>query len=64
MKGEEYKTEDLLKDQSKLNLSIYSKLANKDKSLVMVYSNMEQAAGYLKIMRPDKVLKFYMECVD
>lgn len=41
MKGEEYKTEDLLKAQSKLNLTIFNKLANKDKSLTMCYSNME-----------------------
>jgi hypothetical protein len=24
---------------------------------------MEQAAGYLRVMRPDKVIKFYKECV-
>jgi hypothetical protein len=63
IKGEEYKSEDLLKEQYKIMTKIANQLSLKDKTMLVIYAGMEQAAGYLRVMRADKVNKFYKECL-
>jgi hypothetical protein len=62
-KGEEYKSEDIFKKIIKNSEDNYAKLINKETFLVHFIMLIEVSAGYLKILRFDKVEKMYEEMV-
>ena len=54
-KGEEYKAEDLLKEYMKWADEFHSTFAYKNESFYKIGSYFEAMAGYLKVLRHDKV---------
>lgn len=62
MKGQEYKAEDYLKQYGKLTDKIVDSITEcKELSCLKVAANSELMAGYIKLMRPEKVQKIHDE---
>jgi hypothetical protein len=60
MKGQEYKAEDFLKQYGKFTEKIFDTISDcKHLSCFRVVANSELMAGYLKLMRPEKVIKIH-----
>ena len=63
MKGEEYKAEDYLKNFSKILNATYDSMGPEVKSLSCLWltQQSEIMSGYIKLQRPEKVLKLHAE---
>ena len=63
MKGEEYKAEDYLKNFSKILNATYDSMGPEVKSLSCLWltQQSEIMSGYIKLQRPEKVLKLHSE---
>eukprot|EP00347_Sterkiella_histriomuscorum_P010167 403377348 len=63
-KGEEYKAEDILKEQMKIMDQFCSQILNPKDSLLYTIQKLSTAACYIKLLMPHKVQKIHKEVVE